>query len=439
MTKQNEMKANGVLVPFAAIAWIAENNMRDDYGDTKQLRESLAMRGWNPDNPIPGVIDPKSVGALTTDQIKKELAKRKRAWDSFKAEATKKDEKGEDASTPTAKTQLRVFEELYLDEKKELITPHISANAGFRRGLGAKSDEFTSTYFSAMCDRADSKDENQAKDVRKEIPVRPAFYENEAQRLIDQQEENELQGKGTKRMENLEKLKTTYRLFKVGAREVDIRRLYTDTTGQKTYAICLADQNWPNLKIYERFFKKSDHPDFIPWGPVRHDKVVNLNRRAHSMYLQANALPITKAFSGLEPISENEVDSFFRDLARNSTKGGNEIKMMEKSVIKSIAQNHPVQAMKDFANAVVAGSEASLQPLVQAAPVLNAVTDMVKSNKTKVAENVINATKTGEEAMVLAAELVNHGRADEVLIALKAVKGTKKKEPEKKPEPALAK
>lgn len=385
-TKQTVL---ATLCQVALIFWNEIRNERKDYGDEKDTngtRNSLATYQWMPDNSIP-------VTAITESEMVACMAQREATWDTLKK-----------ATTPEAAVRKIVWEAMYVKDGK-LIKPEYSANAGFRRGR---------LFVDAMVQRFSQSDQN-VKDGKEKleisglIPVRPVVYANEIERIIDQQLENELQNIGVKQITDIEKLRTTKKLFDLGCREVEIRRLYSSSTGQKAFALCLANQNWPALDIYNRFFLEPTHPDRIPWKPIRAPEVSKLNQRFEAQRKAKENLPLSKDERGLPEITEKEVDDFFRDKAKG-VGTGNASKIMPKTDIENLSKRNKLALVRKAADSVLHDVDHNLAKYMDHADGLNAAVDLIDADKGAVLDSVMVAVKTDPELFKLIADLVKDGK-----------------------------
>lgn len=391
-------QALAVLVHFASVAWREVNNYRKDYGDLNAIRNSLAQRQWNADNPVPVV-------EITDEELEAELKDRQTRWDSLK-----------EATTAEAAVERQVFEMLYTEGGK-LIRPKYSGNAGFRRHRA---------FFPAMVQRFKDSDKatkqgEPALDISGMIPVRVTKYASKIDRIIDQQTENELQGVGTKKMDDLEKLRVTYDLFQDGCRESDIRRLYSSSTGQKTFGLCMVNANWPDLKIIDRMLNlPTEHPDYVKWGPVRHNEISKFNQRYDAQRKRKEGLPLKNDERGLEPITAEEVDNYFRD--RSKGEGANAPKIMTKSDILSGSKQHKLDLAKLTFDTVYNNvPPASLKKAIDHAEALNHATQMVLADKGDDFDVIMEGVKADPSIFVQVAKLIRDGKLESLRKAIDSV------------------
>lgn len=396
--------AIAVLMKFGKVAWVEVNNYRKDYGDTNEIRNSLATREWSPDNPVPAC-------PITEAEVKQVLAEREAQWKAFR-DAPK---------TPKSIAQLTVFELLFTEEnpdapgERKLIVPELSGNAGFRRAR---------SYFDAMVQRFEAMAETNNADLKISglVPIRPTTYKTEVDRILDQQNENEMQGVGTKRMDDLEKLQVTYDLFHKGAREVDIRRLYVSSTGQKLFGIVQCDASYPELKIFQRFFYDPSNLDWIKWGPIRHNEIGKINQRTEAQRKRNEGLPLKPDERGLDPITQEEVDNYFRDKSKND--GEPVAKMMAKKEIEAGAKNHKLLAARTVFDSVALNTPSvKLRTLMEHAEPINMVTQAVYDGKGNDLKPVAVAFNSDSNLLKDVSDLINAGRGAEVRAFVDSLKG----------------
>jgi len=380
MAKSNQ-QVLAVLMPVAAVAWLERNNYRKDYGDTAALSNSLADRQWVPDNPVPAC-------PISDEELAEELALREKRWDELKAAS----------SSPDALAEKAVFELLYLRDGK-LIRPEYSGNAGFRRAR---------SFFAAMVKRFKDREKHPDLDISGLVPIRKTTYERRSERIKDQQLENEMQGVGTKKMDDLEKLTVTMELYKEGENESSIRSLYSSSVGQKTFGICQANTNWPKLHLYDRFYFAREHQDFIPWGPVRGADLVKMNNRFEAERKRTEGLPLKNDERGLQPISEEEADNYFRDKQRTGAGDGNAPKQMAKKDIEQGSKSHALLLVRKSMDSVLANSGQNTRKYVEHAAALNVGVELIDEGK----------GKEYAEIETQVASLIRAGRAEDVKKAL---------------------
>ncbi len=390
--------------PIALVAWHEPQNLRRNYGEMDAIRNSLADKQWAPDNSVPAEPISESIKVA-------EMARRQTLYDNYKAVATQEGAKDED------KVALKVFEDLYTTVNSDgsgrtLIEPKFAANAGFRRHRA---------YLGAMIQRANKKpsekDLTPDTSVHGLVPIRETTYRSDVERIIDQQLENELQGTGTKKMDALEKLRITKLLFDKGCKESDIRKLYSSSTGQKMFGICLLDSNFEDLKILPRILDTpSESPDFIPLNPIRHDEVVKWNNRFEAQRRVAAGLALSENLKGLPPIDADEVDRNLREKAEKQ-KGstGNAPKIMSKPDIETMRKSDPLKFLRVAGDVVSDNSRSTIKAFEERKDATNAAFDLLSDKdekKADVAAEVFLATKAEPDLLGECAKLVRTGKTD---------------------------
>ncbi len=176
-----------------------------------------------------------------------------------------------------------------------------------------------------------------------------------------------------------------------------MRELYSSSTGQKTFGICLADANFPELKVYERFLLPSDAPGFIPWGPVRGADLVKINNRAEADRKRKEGLPLKNDERGLEPLQPGEVAEWFADKAKLAG-DGNASKSMKKTDMEAGSKNHKLLAVRKVFDSVLGNTQANLKPLMDHAEAMNGITSMILEGKGDEAERIVKVA-TGETVL----------------------------------------
>lgn len=403
------------LVMFALVAWRKPKNKRLDYGETNDIRNSLAATQWAPDMSVPVYpIDASSLAA--------EMQERQTLWDNLKA--------AEKTADNVAK--LTVFERVYVSDGK-LIEPKYLGNAGFRRA---------STFFDAMVQRFTQKPTKEIPEpdntFHGNVPVRVTSYRDEAERILDQQMENEIQGRGAKKMEPLEKLAVSKTLYENGVSEARLRDLYSSSIGQKTYGICRLNERYPDLKLYDRFYLPLDHADRIPWGPIDAPTLIKMNNRYDAQRKREKGFQLSESERTLEPITQEEVETWFRDKAKLAG-DGNAIKSMPKKDIEASSKNHKLLLVRDAFESIINNTTHNLAPVVEHADAMNGVYSLVTGGKGEYATNVVKAAVEEVDVMKEVTALLAAGKKAELLSAIERIKNPPAPAPEPaatKPEPA---
>lgn len=385
---------SSIMVLFSLVAWRAKNNFRDlkNYGEFDDIKNSLAIHQWRQDNSIP-------VTDITDGERSAELAERQTKLDGYKALVN---------PTPEQLTEFEVFKELYLKPgTEEFIVPIYSGNAGFRRA---------STFFAAMVQRAGNRKDGVPNPISGLVPVRPTVYETTADRIFDQQMENEMIGLGAVKMADLDKLKVTMALYREGCREVRVRQLYSSSTGQKTYGICEANQNWPSLNIYDRFMQASETPGYIPWGPVRGDVLVKMNNRFEADRKRAEGLPLKKDERALEPIPLQEVTDYFNDRAKLATGDGNAGKSMAKKDMEAGSKNHKLKLVRKVFDSVIGNTQANLKTFMDHDVTLNTITDLIQEpTKATATDRIVLGLNSHFDVYDGVAKAIDAGKGEELV------------------------
>jgi hypothetical protein len=397
MAKQNVL---AILVHFCTVAWIQSRNYRKDYGNTETLKNSLAQNEWVHDNSVPVYLIDKNNPEHAAD-LQKEMELRQATWDTVKNAADKE-----------GLVKREVFEQLYVKNGK-LVEPEYFGNAGFRRA---------SVFYAAMVQRwvERAKPGHESDTISGLIPVRPVVYEKKVDLIIDQQQENELQTVGAKKMDDLEKVGVAHFLFMNGAREMDVRRLYPGSTGQKLFGLCMADNNWPRLKIIERLGLTAAHPDRIKWSPIRHDDLIKFNNRYEADRKRAEGLDLNEKQRVLDPITEGEVDQYFRDKSKGEG-DGNAAKIAPKKDMEQYAKSHRLLLARKVFDSVLNNTQNNLSKYIQNADFLNAGVELIDGGNGAVGASALEAVKKDALLMAKVAEAVLKGKSAELTAAVDSI------------------
>lgn len=357
ITMANPKNVNVVaqLIAFALVFWKKDNNWRSkgNYGKPDEIRNSLAERGWVQHYAV-------SVCPITEEERKEALAERTERWAALKA-----------ATTPDAAVERQVFERLYVDPKtNKLHVPQYSGNAGFRRA---------SVFESAMVQRFRDGSIPDSEKILDQIPVSIKEYGEEAERIIDQQLENELQNVGNLKMDDNDKIRITKKLYDLGKPQVYIRKLYTSTTGQKMFGICEANNKWPALKVYDRLFLEATDASQIPIKAIRHDAITKIVNRHDADLKRSKGLPLTDKERSYEPITEVEVSNYFRDL--KAVGAVNLPKMMDRKNVEAGAKQNLVEFFRVAFSSVEDNAQGPMVPYMGHAEALNLHKKLIDAGK----------------------------------------------------------
>jgi hypothetical protein len=404
-----------LVLAFGLVCWLKPKNKRTVYGDTTAIRDSLAERGWFENNVVP-VTPIQHDSDLTASERevgkKSEFAlcmeERKVRWDAYKKAASEGDDKEK-------KAQLAVFEALYVKGGK-LVEPKYCGNAGFRRA---------SVFEEAMLIRYKDETIAELDKILDQVPVRVKHYASEAERIIDQQLENELQGVGQVKIPDLDKLRIAQELFSLGVREVHLRKLYTDTTGQKLFGICQANHNWPGLTVYGRMLLPENDSNYIPYGPVRHNVLIKFNNRYEADEKRRQGKPLKPSERSLAPITQEDVASYFNE-CKTGNPAANAQKIMAKKDIEGIAKQNSIGFVRLVMQSVLDDTNRGIADYMPHADQLNLHKELIDSGKAETANVALTLAKEYPDVLATVNTALETLSKDELVAVVNATVNDKR-------------
>jgi len=323
------------MVQFAQIFWYAPRNGRSEVSTKLDRLTKDLSNGWEP---VLGIVPVEDINVIGTkdgkDYVASCLEERNQRWQQLK-----------ESKTPDDAIALRVFEEMYVKSGKLIIPPYI-ANACYQRG---------SVFFPAMVLRRklagkDPEDTTNDGSIRDLIPITLREYGTDAERLSDQLLENVGKNRSAEPLSNKDKLWYAKRLFELGHNEVYLRRLFSDSVGQKCFSLCRLNKTFPDLKIYDRLRKPETDEDAIRYEKVDVNVLFKWNKRL-------------KGNPGEVPLQEAEVAQYLNDL-RSGAKKGNAPKIMKRDNIKGLSENNGIEVVKMTARAIMENNTDYIAPFL---------------------------------------------------------------------------
>lgn len=329
-------------VRFAEIYWYVPRNYARAIPSTKreELR-TLLRNGWWASEPITAeeIKKAQEWDEAKTDFVSLCLEERQAMWDKLKA----------DNSTDGI-VALKVFEEMFVHNGK-LIVPKYLGSVCYQRG---------STFFDAMCLRRKDLQPGEATLVDT-VPVLIATFKNQAELREAQVMENEGKLMGREGISDYDRLRNALYFYTVGYIQKRFREIFKDTTGQKLFYLCKLNSYFPNLHIIDRFLKKPDEEDSLPFGPYKHGVLGQLAARCEE----------SKLAKGETLLKEEELRVFLLDVKKGKSEGNAE-KIMQKESIQQLQTSIPNTAANEVAKAIYTNNADLLAKVSRVGPVCTA-------------------------------------------------------------------
>lgn len=345
------------VVPHASVAWFRSLNYArpsGDYGDEKESKEildALVEHDWWLGQGE-GFVIVEGITPELRDQALKERA----------AQLAKLEEEAK--TIGDAALELKVFKELYCDEKGKLIPPRYTAVTANRRG--------------ALILRAKVLRRKANKPIHAELPVVEMKFDSPMHRLEVQMLENTGKTLGNKEPSPRDLLMVARRVLEYAGTEADLTRALGNKRGmaQKLWGIVLLNTRFPKLDIVNRMILPATEGRSLPWGVDKEDlRKLVLRSDPKKLDLENNKL----AVGGQPPMkaaTEEEVGTYFEKPKEN---GGNTAKIMARQNIEGLADNNPNHAVRLLGKAIITNNTDVIRPLNVFAPAFNALLEMVEA------------------------------------------------------------
>lgn len=326
--------------PEFNVARLSGDSVTD--GKKKDLTGALIREGWRMNGD----------GVLEVVKISKDWAARAEAdltaqWEAFKTKADK-----DSNELPT----LKVFEAIRVHKGKIIVPKYMGVSGNCRNAV----------LLAANVARYTMKPE--ALPIITEYPVIVREFENEKERAIAQMLENMGKLEGFSKPSEKDQLKCAQFILEQGGTQSDLRRAFTDTTGQKLFGILTLNKRFPAVKLVERIMKDPADPQFIRYGGIKGSDLPRLVTRSDTKALaELNAKNETAGNEQVKPLDQAGLENF---LGKPKT---NEPKIMAKDNIAALQTQNSNCIVKAVAGAIINNNVDPLNPYIVHAAVYNAV------------------------------------------------------------------
>lgn len=392
--------AKQIVITLAACIWVPALNVRRAFDtvnkvftkepavfnpedpDTRALIESFRDRGYDPQYPC-------VVGPITAEQVKDAVTERTNQWLALQ-NALKL------SGSPENAARLAAFEFFYTEEvkggKRTIVKPE---------NLGCTGNRRSACIFEAAVQRLlltlkggnelfpkDVEINKHPEKVLKGLDIYALFeqFKDDDARHIRQIAENTAKTEGFKELSPIEVLLQLRDGVETGRiNQNAIRNMYKAGTGQKMYGILMLNGRFPKLRILERLMLPAANADHIPWVKLPQGGgedglkmgFPTVLRRTNRIDLDAWNDKMRKEDPNKVKTLMTEADVETQLQVWKKGEAGNEQKMMEKSMIKTIQSASAVKIVRDLFEDVLLNEKKTLDRLTAVAPTFNALDSLI--------------------------------------------------------------
>ena len=377
----------GEHVPVALIFHHREFNgarQSGDYGNTKELVQSLYKEGWRISGD--GTIELEKISDTWQKRALKDLAAE---WEALKIAAVSDVVKNGPA--------LHVFESSRISKGK-LITPEYMCVSGNRR--------MTSLPEANLLRCTNPKEKGGPLPFITKVPAIIQSFASDKDRLVAQILENEGKTQGFASTSNKDKIMGAKRIMEYGGLQADIRKAYKDGMGQKLYGLLVLAQRFPKLDIIGRITElKAEDPRFIRFEGIKFSDLPKLVLRSDPEALaKENAKLKTAGKEQSRPLTEVDLEDFLKNGSGPNT---NDPKIMKKENIIALTTQNPNTAVQDVAKAVIHNNQDTLSKYVVNAVAYNAMGTLIDANIGPDLEAILVALTKAQD-LSIAVKTVKH-------------------------------
>ncbi len=309
-------------------------------GKKKELTAALVREGWRMNGD--GVLE---VVKISKDWETRAVHDLNAAWEDYKAKAEK-----DSNELP----RLKVFEANRISKGK-IITP---------KYMGVSGNCRNAVLLDANVARYTTKPEPLP--LITEYPVIIREFENERERAIAQMLENMGKLEGFSKPSEKDQLRCAQFILAQGGTQSDLRRAFTDTTGQKLYGILTLDKRFPTVKVVERIQKDPADKEFIRYGGIKGSDLPRLVMRSDPKALaEHNRKMETAGNDQVKPLDAAGLENFL------SVPKTNDPKIMKKDNIVEMQTQNPNRLVQAVAGAIVNNNIDTLAKFIAHAPAYN--------------------------------------------------------------------
>ncbi len=141
-------------------------------------------------------------------------------------------------------------------------------------------------------------------------------------------------------------------IVREGGQQVDVRKKFGDTLGQKLWFILLLDKRFPKVELVKRLTELEPHdPKFIKFSAVSGSNLPMLAMRSDPKALEEHSFKMQS--KGQEPYSELTEEKFEAFLTSPIATPANTAKMMSKDNLHNLVENFPINLGRDVAKAIL--------------------------------------------------------------------------------------
>ncbi len=169
----------------------------------------------------------------------------------------------------------------------------------------------------------------------------------------------------------------TAAIFDKGGLQNDVRAKFGDTMGQKLWFILLLDRRFPTVELIKRLTDvEITSPRFLKFNKIRGSYLPMLWQRADPKTLEEkNRRERTAGREPWSPLTEQLFEDFLTaEIADGKV---NEAKIMSKVNMHGLADNFPVEIIRDTVKAILINDVNGLTKYAARAALINGVVDAV--------------------------------------------------------------
>jgi hypothetical protein len=308
----------------------------------KELTGALIREGWRMNGD--GVLE---VVKISKEWLEKAVSELTKTWEELKAKAEK-----DGNELP----RLHCFEANRVNKNK-IIAPKF---------MGVSGNCRNAVLLDANIARYTAKPESLP--LITEYPVIVREFENERERAIAQMLENMGKLEGFSKPSEKDQLKCAQFILAQGGTQSDLRRAFTDTTGQKLYGILTLDKRFPEVKLVERIQRDPADPAFIRYGGIKGSDLPRLVMRSDEKALaEHNRKQETAGNEQVKPLDRAGLENFL------SVPKTNDPKIMKKDNILEMQTQNPNRLVQAVAAAIINNNVDPLNKFMVHSTVYNTV------------------------------------------------------------------
>ncbi len=324
-------------------------------GKKKELTAALIREGWRMNGD--GVLEVTKITDSWKERAVQELTKQ---WEDLKAQSEKDSE---------ALAKLKCFEVNRVKSGKIIVPKYMGVSGNCRN----------SVLLDANVARYTAKPTPEHPDplpLITEYPVIVREFENEKERAIAQALENMGKLEGFSKPSEKDQLRCANFIMQNGGSQSDLRRAFTDTTGQKLFGIITLNNRFPEVQLLDRIINRDPaDPTFIRYGGIKGSDLPRLVMRSDSRALEEhNRKQEVNGNELVRPLDRAGLENFL------GTPKVNDPKIMKKDNIANLQTQNSNRIVQATAKSIIENNVDPLAKYIAHAAVYNAVETLCDMN-----------------------------------------------------------